>query len=85
MHGTNVKIVEAQQARFCDSCKNNKLKLLKTNTAIWINKMCKIKHLTPNYINVKIKGNKSKNKKESTAEQCNIHTPTRTLLIYVAT
>jgi len=45
MHGTNVKIMEAQQARFCNSYKNTRLKLLRTNAAIWFNKMCKIKHL----------------------------------------
>jgi len=29
MHGTNVKIIEAQQASLCNSYKNTKLKLLK--------------------------------------------------------
>jgi hypothetical protein len=28
MHGTNVKIIEAQKARLCTSYKNTKLKLL---------------------------------------------------------
>jgi hypothetical protein len=45
LHGTNVKIIEAQQERFCNSYKNTKLKLLKTNTEIWFNKMCLIKHV----------------------------------------
>ena len=31
MHGTNVKIIEAQQASFCKSYKSTKLKLPKTN------------------------------------------------------
>jgi hypothetical protein len=66
MHGMYVKITEAQQARLCNSYKNTKLKLLKTNAAIWFNKMCKIKHLKPNYINIKINGNKSQDKKITT-------------------
>jgi len=36
--------------------KNIKLKLYKNNTAIWFNKTCKAKHLTPTYANIKIKG-----------------------------
>jgi hypothetical protein len=43
MHGTGVKITEAQQAKICNSYKNTKLMLLKTNAAIWINKLCKEK------------------------------------------
>ena len=39
-----------------------KLKLLKINATIWFNKMCKIKHLKPNYINIKVNGEKSKDK-----------------------
>ena len=41
MRGTNVKIIEAQQASLCNSYKNTKLKLLKANSAIRFNKMCK--------------------------------------------
>ena len=52
MHGTIVKIIEAQQAGLCNSYKNTKLKLLKSSTAIWFNRMCKIKHPKPNYINI---------------------------------
>ena len=36
---------------------------LKTNSAIWFNKICKIKNLKPNYINIKINGNKQRDKK----------------------
>jgi len=39
MHGTTVKIIEAQQAKLCTSYKKTKLKLLKTKAAIWFNKM----------------------------------------------
>ena len=52
--GTTVKIIEAQQAKLCTSYKNTKLRLLKTNAAIWFNKVCRIKHPKPNYINIKI-------------------------------
>jgi hypothetical protein len=38
---TNVKIIEAQQASLFNSYKNTKLKLPKTNAAIWFNKICK--------------------------------------------
>jgi len=35
-----------------------KLTLLKMNAAIWFNKKWKIKQLKPNYINIKINGQK---------------------------
>jgi hypothetical protein len=66
MHGTTVKIIVAQQAKLCTSYKNTKLKLLKTKAAIWFNKMCRIKHLKQNYINIKINGKKSQDKKTTT-------------------
>jgi len=56
MHGANIKIISAQQATICNIYKNTKLKLLKTNAAIWFNKMCKIKQLKPNYIQFKTRG-----------------------------
>jgi len=56
MHGATIKIVSAQQAKLDNNYKNTKLKLLKTNAAIWFNEMCKIKQLKPNYINIKING-----------------------------
>jgi hypothetical protein len=49
----NVKVIEAQQARIIHHYKNTKDKLLKTNVAIWFNKMCRLNHLMPNYIHVK--------------------------------
>ena len=42
MHGTTIKVVNAQQPKLHNIFKNTKLKLLKTN-AIWFNKMCKTK------------------------------------------
>jgi hypothetical protein len=66
LHGTTVKIIEPQQATLCTGYKNTKLKLLKTNPAVWFNKMCRIKHLKPNYINIKVNGKKSQDKKTKT-------------------
>jgi hypothetical protein len=51
-----------QTGKLCTSFKNTKLKLLKTNAAVWFNKMCKIKHLKSNYVNIKINGKKSQDK-----------------------
>jgi len=56
MHGATIKAVSAQQAKLSNNYKNTRLKLLKTNAAIWFNKMCKVKQLKSNYINVKIHG-----------------------------
>jgi hypothetical protein len=66
MQGTNVNIIEAQQASLCNSYKNTELKLLKTNATMWFNKMCKTKHLKPNYINIKVNGKSSQDKKTTT-------------------
>jgi len=65
MHRTNVKIIEDRQARCCNSYKNTRLKLQKTNSTIWFNKLCKIRHLKPSYINIKINGKKSQDKKNT--------------------
>jgi hypothetical protein len=47
-HGiSNVKLISAQQGREINNYKNTKEKLLKTNAAIWFNKICKIDQLTP--------------------------------------
>ena len=43
MHGTNMKTVDAKEAKICYAHKNTRLKLLKTNAAKWFNKMCKIR------------------------------------------
>ena len=44
MHGATMKTVNAQQAKLCNTYKNTRLKLLKTNAALWFNEMCRIKH-----------------------------------------
>jgi hypothetical protein len=63
MHGATMKIVNAQQAKLNNNYKKTKIKLLKTNAAIWFNKLCKIKQLKQNYINIKINGQKPQDKK----------------------
>jgi len=57
--------MNAQQAKL-NNYKNTRLKLLKTNAAIWFNKMCKVKHLKLNYINIKINRQKLQDKKTTT-------------------
>jgi len=63
MHGATIEIVNAQQAELNNNYKNTRLKVLKTNAATWFNNMCKIKQQKPNYINIKINGHKSQDKK----------------------
>jgi hypothetical protein len=61
MHGEyNVKIVNAQQAIPIYQYYNIKEKLHKSNASIWFNKICKIEHLTPNYIHITVNGNNQK-------------------------
>jgi len=36
-----MQIIEAQQAKIYNNYQNTRLKLLKTNSAIWLNKICK--------------------------------------------
>jgi len=45
----NAKLCDAKQVYHY---KNIKLKLYKNNAAIWFNKTCKAKHLTPTYANM---------------------------------
>jgi hypothetical protein len=59
MHGhPNVKFAIAKQAKDTLSYKNIKRKLHRTTAAIWYNKICRSKHLTPNYTAIRINGNK---------------------------
>jgi len=46
-------ITGAQQAKICNISKNIKLKLWKTKAAIWFNRMCRTKQLSPKYIRIK--------------------------------
>jgi len=63
MYVVNMKIVNTQQAKMCNTYKNTKLKLLKTNAALWFNKMCTIKHLRPKYIHFKTNGKTPQDRK----------------------
>jgi len=55
MHGQpNIKICSAKQTKQIFQYKKIKIKLYKNNAAIWYNKTCRIKQLTPNYINISI-------------------------------
>ena len=48
MHGSmNIKFINAKQATEIHAYKNIKRKLYKTNAAIWFNKTCRVKQLTP--------------------------------------
>jgi hypothetical protein len=51
-----IKYVNAQQAKIVRSFTNTKNKLLKTNAAIWFNKICRSHQLTPKYVNIKVNG-----------------------------
>jgi hypothetical protein len=52
-HGhTNVKLVNAKQAKETYRYRNTKEKLYKTNAAIRHNKICREKQLTPNYSSI---------------------------------
>ena len=66
MHGTMIKIINAQQRKLCTIYKNTRLNLLKTNAAIRFNEMCRIRHIKPNYINIKISGRKPQDKRTTT-------------------
>ena len=57
MHGTYIKLTDARQAKGIHKYKNTKKKLYKCNAAIWYNKTCRLRKITPGYINIKINGN----------------------------
>jgi hypothetical protein len=55
IHGhTNVKFVNAKQAKETHQYRNTKEKLYKTNAAIWYNKIRREKQLTSNYSSILI-------------------------------
>ena len=47
MLGVNTTTAGAQHATIYNIYKNIKLNVLKTNTAIWFNNICRTKQLTP--------------------------------------
>ena len=56
----NIKICIAKQAKQIFQYKKIKIKLYKNDAAIWYNKTCRIKQLTPNYINIRVNGNNTR-------------------------
>ena len=55
--------MNAKQAKLYNNFKNTKCKLLRTNAAVWFNKMCKIKQVRPGYMHIKINGRRQQDKK----------------------
>ena len=51
-----MKIITAQLDKFYNNFKKLRQKLLKTNAAIWFNKICRAKGLQPKYISIHTKG-----------------------------
>ena len=47
----SLKFIDIKQAKEIYHYKNTKRKLYRTNAAIWYNKTCRLKQLTPTYIN----------------------------------
>ena len=54
MHGRkNIKLHNAEQAKPLHQYKDTKIKLYKNNAAIWYNKICRARQITPTYANIK--------------------------------
>ena len=61
MHGRkNIKLINAEQAKPVHQYKNTKIKLYKNNAAVWYNKTCRTRQITPTYANIKMKGANSR-------------------------
>jgi hypothetical protein len=57
MHGRkNIELHNAEQAKPFYQYKNTKIKLYTNNAAIWYNKICRARQITPTYANIKMKG-----------------------------
>ena len=68
IHGpSNVKCINAQQAKIIHIYENIKMKLYKCVAAIWYNKTCKLRHLTPRYIHITVNGNNPQCRKTKSA------------------
>ena len=50
----NIKLRNAEQAKPFYQYKNTKIKLCKNNAAIWYNKICRARQITPTYANIRI-------------------------------
>ena len=63
MHGQqHIKICTAKQAKEYTDIRPLKQNCIK-NAAIWFNKTCRIKQLTPSYINIRVNGNNPKSER----------------------
>ena len=68
IHGpSNVQFITAQQAEIIHIYENIKLKLYKCTAAIWYNKTCKLRHLTPRHIHITVNGNNPQCRKTKSA------------------
>ena len=57
MHGRkNIKLHNAEKAKPVYQYKNTRIKLYKNNAAIWYNKTCRARQITPTYANIINKG-----------------------------
>ena len=59
----NVKFIDAKQAKEVHLYQNMKRKLYKTTAAIWYNKTCRDKQITPKYISIRVNGNNKQSRK----------------------
>jgi hypothetical protein len=53
----NIKVTNWSASKNHPSLKEHKKILLTANAAIWFNKMCRLQHLTPKYIQIQFNGN----------------------------
>jgi len=71
---TSLKFIDAKQAKDIYRYKSIKIKLYRINTAIWYNKTCRRRQLTPAYVNIHINGKKQQCQKTlGTANQYRIN------------
>jgi hypothetical protein len=80
-----MQITEAQQAKIYKNYKNTRLKLLKMNAAIWFNKICKTKQMTPKYCSIKINGNNRQNRKIQNSSKQIQNTPRNQIFVLYRT
>ena len=63
IHGPySIKLINAQQANKAHTYENIKIELYKCIAAILYNKTCKLREVTPRYINIRINGTKRQRK-----------------------
>ena len=60
LHRLRADSINAEQAKPVHQYKDTKIKLYKNNAAIWYNKTCRTRQITPTYANIKMKGANSR-------------------------